>query len=101
MGGSITYLKIINNPITSFCGGMNQPMGMVELMMEFGNWETRDSKAIKSLFNIIDLSLTYNGIIRRPILYKINAAISIRWLIMKIPLEGLVIIILRDQSMAK
>ena len=100
MQDSITDLKTIKNPITSFCGGTTQPMGVAELTIEFGDRETRDTKIIKSLFNIIDLPLTYNGIIGRPILYEIDAAISIRQLFMKIPLEDRVITILGDQSMA-
>ena len=76
-------------------------MGMAELTIEFSDRETRDIKTIKSLFNIVDLPLTYNGIIGRPILYEIDAATSIRRLSMKIPLEDLVIIILRDQTMAQ
>ena len=76
-------------------------MGVAELTIEFGDWETRDIKAVKSLFNIVDLSFTYNGIIGRPILYEIDAATSIRWLSMKIPLEDRVITILEDQTMAQ
>ena len=40
MGGSVTDLKHIKSPITSFCGGITQPMGMVELEIEFGNRDT-------------------------------------------------------------
>ena len=87
MGGSITDLKAIKSPITSFYGGITQPMGVAELTIEFGDWEARDTKTVKSLFNIVDLPLTYNGIIGRPILYEIDIAISIRRLSMKIPLE--------------
>ena len=101
MGGSVTDLKTIKNPITSFYGGTTQPMGMTELTVEFGNRKTRDIKTVKSLFNIVDLPLTYNGIIGRPILYEIDAATSIRRLIMKISLEDRVITILEDQSMAQ
>ena len=39
MGGSIIDLKIIKNPITSFYGGITQPIGVVELVIEFGNQE--------------------------------------------------------------
>ena len=78
MGGSITDLKAIKSPITSFCGETSQPMGVTELMIEFGDREIRDTKTVKSLFNIMDLLLTYNGIIGRPILYKIDATTSIR-----------------------
>ena len=101
MGGSVTDLKIIKNPITSFCGGTTQPMEMAELTVEFGNSEIGDTKTVKSLFNIVDLPLTYNGIIGRPILYKIDTTTSIRWLTMKIPLEDRVITILGDQIMAQ
>ena len=101
MGGSITDLKTIKNPIISFCGGTTQPMGMTELTVEFGDHEIRDIKTVKSLFNIIDLPLTYNGIIGRPILYEIDAAINIRRLSMKIPVEDRVITILEDQPMTQ
>ena len=97
MGGSITDLKAI----TSFYGGTTQPMGVAELTIEFGDRETRNTEMVKSLFNIVDLSLTYNGIIGRPILYEIDAAISIRRLSMKIPLEDRVITLLGDQTMAQ
>ena len=98
--GSITDLKTIKNLITSFCGGTTQPIGMAELTVKFSDRETKDTKTVKSQFNIIDLPLTYNDIIGRPILYKIDAAISIRRLSMKIPLEDRVITILGDQTMA-
>ena len=62
-------------------------MGVAELTIEFGDQRTRDTKIVKSLFNIVDLPLTYNGIIGRPILYEIDVAMSIRRLSMKIPLE--------------
>ena len=87
MGGSVTDLKTIKNLITSFYGGTTQPMGMAELTVKFGDRETGNTKTVKSLFNIVDLPLTYNGIIGRPILYEINAATSIRWLTMEIPLK--------------
>ena len=86
MGGFVTNLKAIKT----------QPMSVVEMTIEFGDWETRDTKIVKSLFNIVDLPLAYNDIIGRPILYEIDAATSIRRLSMKIPLEDRVIIILGD-----
>ena len=88
MGGSVTDLKAIKSPITSFCGGKTQPMGVAELTVEFGDRETEDTKTVKSLFNIVDIPLAYNGIIGRPILYEIDAATSIRRLSMKIPLNN-------------
>ena len=101
MGGSVTDLKAIKSPITSFYGGITQPMGVAELTIEFGNREIRDTKIVKSMFNIVDLPLAYNGIIGRLILYEIDTATIIRRLSMKIPLEDQVITILRDQSMAQ
>ena len=101
IGGSVTDLKAIKNPITSFCGGTTQPMGMAELAIEFGNRETKDMKTVRSLFNIMDLPLPYNDIIGRPILYEIDVTTSIRRLSMKIPLENRVITILGDQTMAQ
>ena len=76
-------------------------MGVAELTIEFGDCEMRDTKTVKFLFNIVDLPLTYNDIIGRPILYEIDAATSIRRLSMKIPLEDRVITILVDQTMAQ
>ena len=52
-------------------------MGAVELTIEFSDRETRDTKIVKSLFNIMDLPLTYNDIIRRLILYEIDVTMSI------------------------
>ena len=68
MGGSVTNLKTIKSPITSFYRGKTQPMGVAELTIEFNDRETKDTKTVKSLFNIVDLPLAYNGIIGRPIL---------------------------------
>ena len=62
-------------------------MGVAEITIEFGDRKTGDTKTIKSLFNIIDLPFTCNGIIGRLILYEIDATTSIRRLSMKIPLE--------------
>ena len=76
-------------------------MGVAELIVEFGDRETKDTKIVKSLFNIVDIPLAYNDIIGRPILYEIDAATSIRWLSMKIPLEDRVITILGDQIMSQ
>ena len=78
IGGSITDLKTIKNPITSFYGGTTQPIGMAELTVKFGDHETRDIKTVKSLFNIVDLPLTYKSIIGRPIQHEIDAFMSIR-----------------------
>ena len=101
IGGLVTDLKTIKNLITSFSRGKIQPMGMVELTVKFGNRAIRDIKTVKSLFNIVDLPLTYNGIIGRPIFYEIDAATSIRRLTMKIPLQDRAITILGDQTMAQ
>ena len=87
MEGSVTNLKAIKSPITSFYKGTTQPMGVAELTIEFGDRKTKDTKTVKSLFNIMDLPLAYNGIIGRPILYEIEAVTSIRRLSIKIPLE--------------
>ena len=101
MGGSVTDLKTIKSPITSFCGGTTQPMDVAKLTKEFGNWESRDTKMVRSLFNIVDLPLTYNDIIGRPILYEIDATTGIIPLSMTISLEDRVITILGDQTMAQ
>ena len=61
----------------------------------------RRYKGSKSLFNIVDLPLTYNSIIGRLILYEIDTTTSIKRLSMKISLEDWVITILRDQAMAQ
>ena len=101
MGGFVIDINVIKSPITSFYGGKTQPMGVAELTIEFGNRETKDTKTVRSLFNIVDLPLAYNDIIGRPILYEIDAAISVRRLSMKIPLDNRVITILGDQTMSQ
>ena len=78
MGGSVIDLKAIKSPIISFYRGITQPMGVAELTIEFGDRETKDTKTVKSLFNIVNLPFAYNGIIGRPILYEIDATTSIR-----------------------
>ena len=101
MGGSSVEMKLITNPITSFCGGTVKLVGTVELEIELGNQNSQEHLTIKSLFNIIDTRLAYNGVIRRPILWETNAVISIRYLTMKIPIPGQVITIKGDQKIAK
>ena len=101
MGGTVTNLKAIKSPITSFCGGKTQLMGMAELTIKFDDRETKDTKTVISLFNIVDLPLAYNDIIGKPILYGIDAATSIRRLSMKIYLDNRVIIILGDQTISQ
>ena len=96
MGGSVTNLKAIKSPITSFYGGKTQPMRVAKLTIEFRNRETKDTKTVRSLFNIVNLPLAYNDIIGKPILYEIDAATSIRRLSMKISLDNRVITILGD-----
>ena len=96
MGGSIVDLKVMQNPITSFYAGTTQPMEIIELIIKLENQKSRDSKVIKTTFNIVDLPLTYNEIIRRPILYEIGAATSIIYLILKIPIGDRVITIKGD-----
>ena len=53
--------------------------------MELGNEE--HVKKFKAEFMVIEISLFYNAIIGRPILYDIGACTSIRYLTMKIPTE--------------
>ena len=53
-------------------------MGVAELTIEFGDRKIKDTKIVRSLFNIVDLPLAYNDIIGRPILYEIDAATSVR-----------------------
>ena len=76
-------------------------MGVAELTIEFGNRETKDTKTVRSLFNIVNLPLAYNDIIGKPILYEIDAATSIRRLSMKISLDNRVITILGDQTISQ
>ena len=101
MGGSLVDLKNTSNPITSFCGGTIQPMGSIELEIEFGNHNTKETMIIKSLFNIVDTHLAYNSVIGRPILWKLGAVTSIRHLVMKIPAPRKVITIQGDQEVVK
>ena len=76
-------------------------MGSIELEIEFGNHNTKETMIIKSLFNIVDTHLAYNSVIGRPILWKLGAVTSIRHLVMKIPTPGKVITIQGDQEVAK
>ena len=68
MGGSPVDLKTTSNSITSLCGGTVQPMGSIKLKVEFGNRNTKENVILKSLFDIEDTRLAYNGVIGRPIL---------------------------------
>ena len=63
MGGSSVELKPITNPITSFCGGTVKLMGTVKLEMK-----SQEHLMIKSMFNIVDMRLAYNGVVGRAIL---------------------------------
>ena len=94
-------LKTTTNPITSFCGRTIQPMGSIELEVEFGNCNIKKNVILRSLFNIVDTRLAYNGVIGRPILWKLVAITSIRYLVMKILILKKIITIKRDQEVAK
>ena len=76
-------------------------MGVAELAIELGDRQTKDTKTVKSFFNIVNLLLAYNGIIGRLILYEIDAATNVRRLLMKIPLDNRVITILGDQTISQ
>ena len=85
MESSPVDLKNTSNPITSFYGRTIQPMGSIELEVEFRDRKTKETVMIKTLFNIVDTCLAYNGVIGRLILWKLGAVTSIRHLVMKIP----------------
>lgn len=101
MGGSTIELKPIFSPITKFCGGTIQPMGSVNTTVELGDRESGISTIIKTTFNILNIPLAYNRILRRPILYEIKAVTDIKYLIMKIPLKGKVITIKKNKIKKK
>ena len=63
MEGSPGDLKNTINPTTSFYGGTIQPMGSIKLEVEFGNRNIKESVMIKTLFNVVDTRLAYNGVI--------------------------------------
>ena len=56
---------------------------------------------IRSLFNIVDTRLAYNGVVGRPILWKLEVVTSIRHLVMKILVLGKIITIKGGQEVAK
>ena len=70
MESSSVELKSITSLITSFCRGTVQPIGSVELDIEFRIRDLKEHTIIKYLFNIVDTQLAYNGVIKRPILWR-------------------------------
>ena len=62
------------NPILGFGGQEVNPMGMIRLLVRFG-----DKTKIKSLevdFLVVDVPMAYNVIIRRPTLHRVKAVVT-------------------------
>ncbi|XP_050222089.1 uncharacterized protein LOC126672186 [Mercurialis annua] len=111
MGGSRTDLKPVSIPVLGLGGAPLCPEGMVELDLELGVEIPQEdgtegvlaepTRKVRSLFMVVDMPLAYNGIFGRPMLYSTGAVTSIRYLMMKIPVESEVITIRGNQALSR
>ncbi|XP_050211775.1 uncharacterized protein LOC126661936 [Mercurialis annua] len=111
LGGSKNDLKPVNIPLLGLGGASVCPEGKVELDLELGVEIPQEdgtegilaepTRKVHSLFMIVDMPLAYNGILGRPMLYSTGAVTSIRYLMMKIPVENEVITIRGNQTLSR
>ncbi|XP_055960175.1 uncharacterized protein LOC130014984 [Mercurialis annua] len=100
LGGTASRLCRVPIPLSGLDGPSINPLGAVTLEVIIGP-ERGINKKVMSLFNIVDMELTYNAILGRPFLHDSTAVTSIRALAMKIPTEKGVVTLRGDQNIAK
>ncbi|XP_050222282.1 uncharacterized protein LOC126672374 [Mercurialis annua] len=84
LGGTASRLRRVPIPLSGLGGPSINPLGAVSLEVIIGP-ERGINKKFMSLFNIVDMELTYNAILGRPFLHDYAAVTSIRALAMKVP----------------
>ncbi|XP_050211594.1 uncharacterized protein LOC126661772 [Mercurialis annua] len=100
LGGTVTKLRRVLIPLSGLGGPSINPLGDVSLEVIIGP-EKGINKKIMSLFNIVDMELTYNAILGRPFLHDSAAVISIKALAIKVSTEKGVVTLRGDQNIAK
>ncbi|XP_050207609.1 uncharacterized protein LOC126657033 [Mercurialis annua] len=100
LGRTTTKLRRVPIPLSGIGGSSINPLGAVTPEVVIGS-EKGINKNIMSLFNIVDMELTYNAILRRPFLHDSDAVTSIRALAMNVPTEKGVVTLRGDQNIAK
>ncbi|XP_050222490.1 uncharacterized protein LOC126672578 [Mercurialis annua] len=82
LGGKAARLRRVSIPLSGLGGPSINPLGAVTLEVIIEP-ERGINKKIMSLFNIVDMELTYNTILGRPFLHDSAAITSIRAIAMK------------------
>ncbi|XP_050217487.1 uncharacterized protein LOC126668324 [Mercurialis annua] len=100
LGGTAARLRRVPIPLSGLGGPSINPLGSISLEVIIGP-ELGIKKKVMSLFNIVDMELTYNAILGRSFLYDSAAVTHIRALAMKVPTEKGVITLRDDQNIAK
>ncbi|XP_050222296.1 uncharacterized protein LOC126672389 [Mercurialis annua] len=100
LGGTATKLRRVSIPLSGLGGPSINPLGAMTLEVVIGP-EKGINKKIMSLFNIVDMELTYNAILRRPFIHDSAAITNIRALAMKVPTEKGIVILRGDLNIAK
>ncbi|XP_050238147.1 uncharacterized protein LOC126687634 [Mercurialis annua] len=100
LGGTATRLRRVPIPLSRLGGPSINPLGAISLEVIIG-LEMGINKKVMSLFNIVDMELTYNSILGRPFLHDSAAVTSIRAMAMKVPTEKGVVTLGGDQNIAK
>ncbi|XP_050222553.1 uncharacterized protein LOC126672642 [Mercurialis annua] len=72
IGGELGKLKHCPVLMMGLGGTPIQPRGLAEMIIEFGRGE-KETKEVKTLFSVVDMPLSYNGILGRPFLYDSGA----------------------------
>ncbi|XP_050213946.1 uncharacterized protein LOC126665250 [Mercurialis annua] len=100
LGGTAARLRRVPIPLSGLGSPSINPLGAVTLEVIIGP-ERGINKKVMSLFNIVDMELTYNAIIGRPFLHESALVTSIRALAMKVPTEKGMVTLRGDQNIAK
>ncbi len=77
MKGDKAILKQSTKPITGIGGSPITPLGLIYLEVELGDRETEVTVTTKVPFNVVDIPLSYNRIIGRPLLHDVEAVTCI------------------------
>ncbi|XP_050233399.1 uncharacterized protein LOC126681884 [Mercurialis annua] len=100
LGGIASKLRRVPIPLSGLGGPSINPLGAVTLEVIIIP-ERGINKKVMSLFNIVDMELTYNVTLGRPFLHDSAAVTSIGALTMKVPTEKGVVTLRGDQNIAK
>ncbi|XP_022853599.1 uncharacterized protein LOC111375039 [Olea europaea var. sylvestris] len=99
IGLSPKQLKAVKTPLQGFGGGVIIPEDIVELPLTLGFGNTQVMEITP--FQVVNTPMTYNIILERPLLNKIQAFVSTFYLAMKFPTGHGIGVVRGDQTAAR